>query len=555
MRGVFSTCGAIACTWFCLSACDAPAAAAPSSAAAVQQTYSNYLPPLESIALPGEQPILDTFVAQTPRGTTPAAVLAAADEALAKLGSPTKLRGLVQFARARALAALNRDLDAVEAAEESARLLPGYSAPLIVGFTANAYLNRTGQATEYLMRAIDTDPTTARTIDDYEIDNLMRRLDGFDDRAREEAISDRLLGIGWIGDHLDSRSNLAVRAIRRRLDNGDIGGAKALVPKLLDPGDSRALLIVNAYAPIWPDIEAWGGAKLERQWPIYLQEAESRWKAGRTSIAARDYLSALDSAGRYDAAVRSLLPLLDNPRPDDVELIFMVAPLANALAKLGRWRDAEALFEHAQQVWPLGSQANALNISANYSVLLLREGRPGDGLARIDASLEDARKWGPQVGAPALAAMHHNRACLLHELGRDSEAAVSAAQALAVQHGSAAAMLHLCLGDAAAAKTALLDALENDAIRDDVLRFVQPPDEDPYPSEYGRKQRAASDALRSDPELLRAVGIYGRVLPWPANQAARADPPSTEVVQPQLRSAAPDRSSSSLTTRSMSPRW
>ena len=265
MRGVFSTCGAIACTWFCLSACDAPAAAAPSSAAAVQQTYSNYLPPLESIALPGEQPILDTFVAQTPRGTTPAAVLAAADEALAKLGSPTKLRGLVQFARARALAALNRDLDAVEAAEESARLLPGYSAPLIVGFTANAYLNRTGQATEYLMRAIDTDPTTARTIDDYEIDNLMRRLDGFDDRAREEAISDRLLGIGWIGDHLDSRSNLAVRAIRRRLDNGDIGGAKALVPKLLDPGDSRALLIVNAYAPIWPDIEAWGARRSDER--------------------------------------------------------------------------------------------------------------------------------------------------------------------------------------------------------------------------------------------------------------------------------------------------
>lgn len=500
--------------------------AAAQRAAGADQPYANYLPPLESIALPGERSILDEFIARTRQpGTSPSAAVAAADGALAQLGSPTKLRGFIQFIRARALVALKRDLDAVEAAEESAQLLPGYSAPLILAFTTNAYLDRTAQATEYLMRAIDADPVTARTIDDYEINNLMARLDTFHDEGREQAISDRLLGIGWIGNHLDGRSNLAVRAIKGRLAKGDIPGAKALVPKLLDPADSRDLLMMNAYAPIWPNIEAWAGPRLERQWPIYLREAETRWKAGGTSIAARDYLSALEAAGRYDAAVETMLPRFDDPRPQDSELIFMVAPLAKALAKLGRWKDAEALFDHAQQVWALGSQANALNISANHSVALLREGRPAEGLERIDASLEDARKWGPQVSERALAGMQHNRACLLHQLGRDSEAAVSVAQALAVERGSAAALLHLCMGDPAAAKKALLDALDDEATRDDVVRFVQPSDEEPFPSDYGRKQRAAIDALVSDPELLRAVGLYGRVLPWRLNEAAGAAAP------------------------------
>jgi hypothetical protein len=78
------------------------------------------------------------------------------------------------------------------------------------------------------------------------------------------------------------------------------------------------------------------------------------------------------------------------------------------------------------------------------------------------------------------------------------------------------------MGEPAAAKTALLDALENEATRDDVIRFMQPPDEGPDPSPYEQKQRAAADALRADPELRQAVALHGRILPWRLNEAARS---------------------------------
>lgn len=523
MSGLFKRCGLAAAALASVGVSPSVASEPPQYAGG-QQPYSNFLPPLEALALPGEQVVLDQFLARTKGAHDPAVILGSADEALTQLHSPTKLRGFIQLVRARALGALHRELDAVEAAEESAQLLPGYSAPLILAFQDNAYLSRTAQATEYLMRAIAVDPVTARTIDDYEINNLLGRLNGFHDDARARAISDRLLQIGWIGSHLDSRSSLAVGAIKMHIDQGETEAARALVPRLLDPKDSRDLLIMKTYSAVWPDIEAWAGHRLERQWPIYLREARERWESGRTSIAARDYLSALTTAGEYETAVRELLPLFDNPRKDDVELIFMVPPLAKSLARLGRWDDAEALFDRAQRVWPLGSQANALNVSANHSVLLLNRGRANDALQMMDASLADARKWGPEVGAGALAAMHHERACMLHELGRDAEAGASVVQALAVQTGSAAAMLHLCMGDPAAAKRDLLDALQSEATRDDVVGFVQLSDERPYPTPYAMRQRAAADALRSDPDVLSAIAKYGRVLPWRLNEAVREMP-------------------------------
>jgi tetratricopeptide (TPR) repeat protein len=510
----------------CFAACAAPpAAASPTppdepSAPRAEAPYSNYLPPLDSLALPSEQSVFEDFVTkERAAGKNPAASLAAADEALGELTAPTRLRGFVQFLRAGALVALNRPLDAADAVQESARLLRGYSAPLILAFTIDAHLNRTDSATEYLMRAVDADPTTARTIDDYEIGNLMGRLSGFHDETRERAVSDRLLQIGWEGKHLDSRSNLAAQAIKLHISNGDPAGAKALVPRLLTPSDSRDLLMMKQYSAVWPDIETWAGPQLKQQWSIYLSEAKARWEAGRTTQTARDYLSALQSAGDYEGAAREILPLFDAPQKDE-ELVFMVPRLADVLSELGRWNEAEKLYQRAQQIWPLGSEPNALNVSANYAVLLLREGKAREGLQQMDEVLADARKWGPDVGVTPLAAMQDKRACMLHELGRNSEAAISAAQALAVETGSTAATLHLCLGDSAAAKRDLLRALDNETTREDVVRFMQPSDSPPLPSDYGRRMYAAEMALRSDPDVIRAVSKYGRILPWPVNARA-----------------------------------
>jgi tetratricopeptide (TPR) repeat protein len=277
----------------------------------------------------------------------------------------------------------------------------------------------------------------------------------------------------------------------------------------------------NDYRPLWPDIETWAGPQLRQQWTTYLSEARARWMANKDTQASLDYLSALVAARHYRTAVRDLLPLFDKPdRINDYDLLFGVNSLAETLARLNRWKDGESLFERAQAVWPLGEDANALNIAANYAVFLLKEGRSDDALKRLDEVIGQAQKWGPQVGKSALASMYHYRACILHELGRDAEASVSMAIAVAQQSPASVAELQLCLGNQQAAKKALIAGLEKEEARDGVIGFVQLSSDDPLPSEYSRKMRARADALKSDRELLQAVGKYGHVVPWTENAGA-----------------------------------
>jgi tetratricopeptide (TPR) repeat protein len=449
----------------------------------------------------------------------------AADEALTKLAAPTKLRGYVQFVRASALAELNRDLDSADAIQESIRLLPDYSAPLLAASSIYAFLDRPAAGADYLIRAINVDPESARTVDDYDIGNLMGRLNAVHDEGRVRDLSDRLLQIGWLGKRLGSRSGLAAEAIQRHAHDGDLSAARALIPKLLVPRDSYSLLMQNDYRSLWPDIETWAGPKLGQQWTTYLSEARARWTANNDAEAANEYLTALTAARHYKTAVRDLLPLFDKPdRVNNYDLLFGVNALAEALAHLNRWKEGDSLFERAQAVWPIDSDANALNIAANYSVFLLREGRPDEALKRLDEGIAQAKKWTSQVGQRAFASMYQYRACMLHELGRDAEASVSMAIAVRQLSPSYVAELQLCLDNPQAAKKALIAGLEKEETRDGVIGFVQLPSEDPLPSDYARKMRARVNALKSDPELLQAVAKYGRVVPWPVNAGA---PPET----------------------------
>ena len=133
-------------------------------------------------------------------------------------------------------------------------------------------------------------------------------------------------------------------------------------------------------------------------------------------------------------------------------------------------------------------------------------------MSRIDESIAQARKWGSWVNSDALVAMHYVRVCSLHRLGRDKEAGLSIAFAMG-DSPTANASLHLCLGDRAAARTTLLAALEFDDWRQAVVAFAQRTEDRPVDSELGREIFRENELLRADPELLKALAKYGRVLP------------------------------------------
>jgi tetratricopeptide (TPR) repeat protein len=443
------------------------------------------------------------------------------DATLAKLREPTKFRGMVQYSRASALAGQGRYPEAQVAAEESIRLLPGYSGPLIQAAWIYSYAGRASQGADYLLRASQQDPAAVREVEDYELGSLLLRLKNDGDDRRVATISERLLEIGWLGTNVSSRSGLALEAIQHRISQGDVAGARSLVPNLLVPGHSRTLLAGNKYSQVWPDVEKWTGPKLERQWILYLAEARARWTTSRTLEDLREYAQALLAAGHEQSVIRDVLPPFQKPLKDeDFDLMFVAAGLAGALARDGRWDDIDALYANAEKAWPLGSSALALNIAANRARWLLWRGSYVEALKLMDSAIADARGRGAEVNADALATMHHYRACMLHELGRTEEALASAAAATMPLRPENTATMHLCMDNMPAARKVLIEALSNEANRDNVLAFVQKVEERPVKSDYGRKMSARTSALQKDPELLSQVGKYGRILPYTLKEGA-----------------------------------
>lgn len=506
------------------------------AALAVSPAAAEFMPRAEKIALPSETPVLSETLLKllyAPRSGN-AGSLRTLDDALIQLSQPTPLRGFIQFVRATGLIEAKKEAQAREAIEESIRLLPDHSGPLLVATGIYAYSNQPARATDYLLRASRIDPQFVALLPEYEVDNLMRRLTFAQDDRRIRILSERLLEIGWKAESLDSQSNLVVRAIEARMAATEIGGAAAFVPKLLSPADSRALLVQNRYRALWPDVERWAGPRLETQWKTYLAETRSRWEASKSSNNARAYLKALNGAGHDQSIIRIFLPLfsksLDSYR--DQDLIYVVPPLAGALARKGRWNDVDALYEQAMKVWPLGESANALNLTANRARHLFYRDRPADGLKLMDAALADAARWTDKINGDALAAMHYSRACMLHELGRHAEAGLAGQAASTQRHPVAQATLLLCFGRQDAARDILIGALEDEEMRDDVLIWAQPNDDQPMASAYGLASHARSQTLRTDPRLLAALAEHGRVLAFGLNGGAPPETPVGGAAQP-----------------------
>jgi tetratricopeptide (TPR) repeat protein len=485
------------------------------------------LPSPEAMVLPSEQPAFNDMMSQlTSRDELDSkSLLAALDVALAKLREPTKLRGFIQFSRSSALLEQDRTAEALDAIEESIRLLPNYSGPLIVAAWAYSYSDRPGVGADFLLRASHQDPSAVRELDDYEVTNLLKRLRIVGDERRVRAVSDRLLEIGWLGTRLSSRSSLALESIKRRVAEGDVAGARTLVPKLLIPGHSMILLASNAYKDVWPDVEQWAGPKLERQWKIYLSEARSRWTASKSHDALADYSEALIAAGHDSTVIRDILPLLSGKldKEEDYDLIFKVSSVAGALARGGRWSDIDALYAHVEKIWPLGLDANALNVAGNHAKWLLYRGSFREALAKMDATIEDARRRGAEVNSDALGVMHQYRGCMLHELGRDGETALPVALASGSLRPSSRAWMYLCVGKPEAARNILIEALGQPDFRDEAIGFVQKTAESPIQSPYGLKMAARVSALQRDPTLLAEIHKHGRVLPYSLREGAPAE--------------------------------
>jgi tetratricopeptide (TPR) repeat protein len=494
------------------------APAAPTSAAP--------LPP-ENDAFAGElAPFLPEFqVLIRTRTQDPQVLLRGADALLAKLPKDSAARGVVLLPRAGTLAAINRAPEAMQAIEESIRLLPGFSGPLYLASEIYSFAGQPGRGADYFLQASQIDPQIARRVDDYTLSSLLGRLAEGKDDARLGTLSERLLQIGWRNGSLVTSDRIVLAALDARLAAGDVHGARTLVPRLIAPSNVARLLTDKKYDALRDTASAHAGPRLANLWPAYLARAEADWRNHGRGLCAGIYATALAEAGADSKLITTFLPILGKPldQSRDSGLIFVANPLASALARKGRWDEALQVFETGLQVWPDDGKAQALNLSGNRGRLLVLKGDFAAALAQLDSVIATAGRIGGEVNDAAVGAFHYHRACALHRLGRGREARNS--EAVIARRGFSnperTIGLQICRGDMPAAKRLLIQALENDENRSGALKLVQPIDERVTASDWAREVRNAWEALQRDPAVRAAASRHGHILLEPVNAAVR----------------------------------
>ena len=488
-------------------------------------------PKFNEIGTPQEIELVGKAMALAPHDPESGkAALVQLDQILAQLPQ-AKARGMVQMLRASVLESLDRSSEAQLAAEEGIRLLPNYSAPLLLASRLYSFSDKPGPGADYLIRASRLDPDLVLATDSYEVGNLLNRLRHVRDERRERALSTRLIDLGWKGDNFGTRSALVMDVLQWRLGDGDEKGARELVPSLISPSHMYRLLALNSAKPIWENIELWAGARLEKQWAVYLTETRERWTASQDLDAALEYADALTTAEHHQTILAEMLPLMSRPldKAQDHQIMFLAAKVAGSLARYGRWGDIEAMYERLMAVWPVGSTPNALNLSGNRARHLWHAGRNDEALRLIDATIADATRRGGEINGDALLTMHQARTCILHEMGRDAEAVLSKSLALANDSPDNMVATYLCLERPDEARRVLIEGLKHERTRDSVIAYVQPEADWPMKSQLGAMMAARYLKLRQDPKLRAAVEKHGRILPFAVSAAA---PPEAQRSMP-----------------------
>jgi tetratricopeptide (TPR) repeat protein len=502
-------------------------AAAP--AVAAEPAAARPLPPVEALAAtPAERALLPRFMAlASPAGAAQMDErLRAADALLAELPRPTALRGAVQLVRSNFLAAAGRDDEAIAAALEAIRLLPGYSAPHVNAGMIESYRDRPRQAVDHLIAggAIDLEPIAGLSA--FDVDSLVRRLDQQKEREPLARLAELLARAGW-RKAPDTVARLAMARIETRLDSGDRSGAASLVAEVVTPEAFARILTERKFAPVRPAALALAGPRLEKLWPRYLAVAQSEWQSNAHDRVRRVYADALVAAGHDRSLIATFAPMFAGRiDPDDHSFLFAAVPVARAYARLGQWQRGYTLLDRVAAAFANRDVANRLNVDAARAMLLEQEGRLDEAAAAFAALIADSRRWAAEVGEHNLTAMHSHLACVLEQQGRGAQAAESWSflrRRGAIDPVPLADAL-LCRDDLEGAREVLAGALAGEATRDAALDALQPASRGPYPSDHSRRDWQRWERLRSDPQMRAAAGRHAELLTERLNATAPPDP-------------------------------
>ncbi|MFL5845513.1 MAG: LuxR C-terminal-related transcriptional regulator, partial [Solirubrobacteraceae bacterium] len=228
------------------------------------------------------------------------------------------------------------------------------------------------------------------------------------------------------------RAWLAVRSVQECLD-GTATEATRLAIAAMDGG--RLLAELTSDSPVWQlaGNALWWADAFEdatAAWTEALEDARRRGSRRAYGVASSAMASVTFRRGRVDQALDHAAQALDAVADDPMALW---APLAVALSvearvARGELAEAEALLEGPHMASAGDSVILDLLL---HSIALLRiaQGRPDDGLARLEECGRRQEGWG--VGNPGMVPWRTTAVRALLTLGRTEEAAALAAEELA----------------------------------------------------------------------------------------------------------------------------
>ena len=446
------------------------------------------------------------------------------DAVLAKLPRPTRVRGMVQTARATVLAQEKDMGPAVAAIEESLRLLPDDPRPKLIATEIYTFSGAPERAADLWMQASRESPDFARMSDRYVMMALVGRLTDADDRARADRLSARMGEIGFASGLAPERSNAALARVRQAVREGRTQDAIADVTAVTDPTDLLQLYVDRGYAPLWPRIAEWAGEDLSAQSRRYLEELRSEWTAGDSFDTATPYARRLSAMDAHAAVVGLFLSMFDRVIPHagrreqhqagQEGMESLVPSVSRSLANLGRQAEARALLSRIATAMPVDDQGAALNVDGAFLTLAALDMDWEQVASRADTFLAKAKSFGPGINRSAVLTVLGWRACALSRLGREADAQVAIGEVMLAETvaPSTVVSLHLCRGDSAAARALVTARLADERTRSWALGFVQPGTEDAG-TPYGKEVKQRANAVRTAPDVVAAALKVGRILP------------------------------------------
>lgn len=444
---------------------------------------------------------------------------------LDKLATNPAEHGGAALLRGTALYVLGRVAEGDAAFDAAERLLPDEPHIAEVRFSLTCAIGDLPRATAALDHLLSAFPDVARGESTDLIFRFLHALRQTGKADEADRLTVALARIGYGGDDVATRDEMAKSAATIALKAGDSDTARTLATRVTAPGTLIALLTDRRFEALWDPIAAQAGPHLERARALAVADAERNFAATPT-MAARRALIAIDrQTRRYAQADRlgaevgadaASLAALDEVGG------WVVNDHALTLHSLGRRDGAEARFA-ALLALPIAERPWLISMLINRLELLVRDKRYAEALPHLDAADRAAASYGSGYARQLLRRL---RVCTLAGLGRKAEAEAALTDTLSHAADAPGPTIDalLCTGRDDEAATRLAALLADDEHREDAIDAVQPPDtrveEDPslWTEGYTR--------IASRPVVAAALAKVGRVLP-----EALRPPPGPSALQ------------------------